>query len=108
MFATDIGLSLLAESDTWFRDGHFGLASDFFKQLYVKRVQKKNQCLLQLFISSSYIYEEMFNIIINECKTRDMYLAPRIWYLIKKMKMEVAADQAKLALSNVEDRVQNN
>ncbi|KAF0705274.1 Uncharacterized protein FWK35_00036142 [Aphis craccivora] len=28
---------------------------------------------------------------------------PTIWNLIKKMKMEVAADQAKLALSNVGD-----
>jgi len=26
-------------------------------------------------------YEEMFNIIINECKTRDMYPAPRYLHL---------------------------
>jgi len=32
------GLSLLAESDTWFSDGNFGVALEFFKKLYVKRV----------------------------------------------------------------------
>jgi len=47
MFATD--LSLLAESDTWFSDGNFGLVPEFSKQLYVIRVQKV-QCLLRLFI----------------------------------------------------------
>ncbi|KAF0682253.1 Uncharacterized protein FWK35_00033442, partial [Aphis craccivora] len=39
MFATDNYLSLLAKSDTWFVDGNFGLAPEFFKQLYVIRVQ---------------------------------------------------------------------
>lgn len=49
MFATDIGLSLLAESDTWSSHGNFGLAPEFFKELYVIRVQKNAvyySCLL--------------------------------------------------------------
>ncbi|KAE9545336.1 hypothetical protein AGLY_000879 [Aphis glycines] len=42
MFATNIELSLLAESDTWYSDGNFSLAPEFFIQLYVIRVQKKS------------------------------------------------------------------
>jgi len=85
MFATDIGLSLLAESDTWFSDGNFGLAPEFFKQLYVIRVQKNAvfitavYCILER--KTQVTYEEMFNIIINECKTRDLYPAPRYLHL---------------------------
>lgn len=49
MFATEYNLSLLARSDMWFVDGNFGLAPEFFKQLYVVRVQIN---LLQQFIAS--------------------------------------------------------
>ncbi|KAE9522791.1 hypothetical protein AGLY_016832 [Aphis glycines] len=75
MFATNIGLSLLAESDTWYSDENFGLAPEFFKQLYVIPVY----CILER--KTQVIYEEMFNIIINECMTRDMYPAPRYLHL---------------------------
>jgi len=80
MFATNIGLSLLAEPEIWFS---IGLVPEFFKQLYVIHVQKKS-----VFITTVYgilerktqvTYEKMFNIIINECKTRDVY--PPLRYL---------------------------
>jgi len=39
LFSTDYGLSLLAEAQIWFVDGNFGLAPNFFTQLYIVRVQ---------------------------------------------------------------------
>jgi len=69
MFVTNIGLSLLPESDTWFSNGIFGLAPEFFKQLYVIRVKKRSvfvtavYCILER--KTQVTYEGMFNIIIN-------------------------------------------
>jgi len=51
MFATDCGLSLLAEAQTWFVDGNFGLAPDFFMQLYVIRVQKDSVFITAIYLS---------------------------------------------------------
>jgi len=81
MFAKNIGLSLLPKSDTWFSDGHFGLPLEFFKQLYVICVQTKVyvtavHCILER--KTQVTYEESFNIIINECKTCDMYPSLKI------------------------------
>ncbi|KAF0757194.1 Uncharacterized protein FWK35_00009199 [Aphis craccivora] len=57
IFATDTGLSLLVISNTWFIDGNFGLALEYFKQLYVFRVQKNS-----FFITAVYcILEPVMN-----------------------------------------------
>jgi len=85
MFATDNYLSLLSKSDTWFVDGNFGLAPEFFKQLYVIRVQINSvivtavYCILQKKNQSTY--EEIFRVILKECETRDLYPDPLYLHL---------------------------
>ncbi|CAI6371908.1 unnamed protein product [Macrosiphum euphorbiae] len=80
MFATDYGPSLLAEAQTWFVDGNFGLAPNFFTQLYVVRVQKDSvfitaiYCILERKTQSTY--KHIFRVIMEECKKRDLYPDP--------------------------------
>lgn len=80
IFATNNSLSYLAD-DTWFVDGNFDLAPKFFTQLYVIRVKKHNFsvtaafCLLQRKTQS--IYESLFQILIEECAHRRIYLDPK-------------------------------
>jgi len=85
MFATDNYLLLLAKSDTWFVDGNFGLAPEFFKQLYVIRVQINSvfvtsvYCILQK--KSQFTYEKTFSILLKECQDRDLYPDPKFLHL---------------------------
>jgi len=80
IFVTDTGLSLLASSNTWFIDGNFGLAPEYFKQLYVFRVQKNSifitavYCILER--KTQYTSEHLFRTVINECEKRGKYPFP--------------------------------
>ncbi|XP_016664947.1 uncharacterized protein LOC107885764, partial [Acyrthosiphon pisum] len=90
LFSTDDSLKMLTEAKTWYCDGNFNLSPKYFLQLYVIRVQKNDSyitavyCLLERKTMS--IYEEMFK-------------------LIRKMKLEVAADKAKLAIDSMGEPV---
>lgn len=85
IFATDKELQLLAEADSWFLDGNFELAPEFFKQLYVIRAQKKS-----IFITAVYCivepktqttYEYIFRTLIDECAKRNLYPYPLYMHL---------------------------
>ncbi|KAF0768566.1 Uncharacterized protein FWK35_00001559 [Aphis craccivora] len=64
-------LSLFAKSYTWFVDGNFGLAPEFFKQLYVIHVQINSYiafCRKKISLHN----EEIFSVVLNECRARDL------------------------------------
>ncbi|KAL4120569.1 hypothetical protein QTP88_013239 [Uroleucon formosanum] len=61
IFELDSSLEQLANADTWFIDGNFGLAPEHSLQLYRKMENT---------------YEEMFKIILNECNNRELYPDP--------------------------------
>lgn len=80
IFALDSSLEQLANADTWFIDGNFGLAPEHFLQLYVIRIQVKNIFITPVFCllerKTENTYEEMFKIILNECNNRELYPDP--------------------------------
>jgi len=65
--------------------GTLALLLIFLKQLYMVPVQHKSVFITAVYSilerKSQVTYEEMFNIISNECKTRGMYPAPRYLHL---------------------------
>ncbi|CAH1731419.1 unnamed protein product [Aphis gossypii] len=96
-----MGLSLLTSSDTWFIDGNFRLASEYFKQLFVFRVRKNSffitvvYCILEC--KTQYTYEHLFRTVMNECEKREKYPDP----VFLNMDFELAVmNAAKLILSS--------
>lgn len=83
MFATDRGLSLLAESKTWFVDGNFSLAPEFFKQLYMILVHKNAMFMTAvdyiLECKNQSTYEKIFSVILKECE--DLIIYPDLRFL---------------------------
>jgi len=79
MFSTDYGLSLLAEAQTWFVDGNFGLAPNFFTVISSTNIKDSVfittiYCILERKTQSTY--EHVFRVILEECKKRDLYPDP--------------------------------
>ena len=71
IFATEDGLRLLGAADTWFMDGTHSTAPKQFEQLFVIRVPLGDTCVSAVYAllpsKETYIYEEMFNHILDAC-----------------------------------------
>lgn len=76
VFASDIGLKVLAESDTWYMDGTYDTCPKQFNQLYVIRVPVGEN-----FITAAYgllpsktqtVYEELFSSVLDACLLKNL------------------------------------
>ena len=80
VYASDVNLEVLCDSDGIFMDGNFKCAPKLFMQLYVihGKLGEVTVPLIYAFLERKdrRIYDEFFNVIVTECTNRNLNFAP--------------------------------
>lgn len=105
IFASDQMLELLGNATEWYMDGNFKLAPPQFQQLYVIRIIYGG-----VHVTAAYIllqdkkrstYEEVFRILLEECRDRNIFPDPQHFYVDFKISVflairEIFGEDAKI------------
>ena len=80
VFASDDGLNLLGDADTWFMDGTHSTAPSQFQQLFCIRVPLGETCVSLVYAllpsKTQAIYEECLTAILDACVLKDVRPTP--------------------------------
>lgn len=80
VFASDDGLNLLGDADTWFMDGTHSTAPSQFQQLFCIRVPLGETCVSSVYAllpsKTQAIYEECLTAILDACVLKDVRPTP--------------------------------
>ena len=106
VFASDDGLGLLGDSDTWFMDGTHSTALSQFAQLFCIRVPLGDTCVSAAYAllpaKSQEIYEECLTAVLDACLRKDIRPSPTRIIVDYEMAIHNAARSVLSANINIQ------
>lgn len=84
MYATEVQLRHLGQSDTWFMDGNYSMSPSIFEQLYVIRARVGEtetavSCVYAFLPGkSTQIYQELLQAVLDKMETMQIYPDPKV------------------------------